>query len=110
MLLWSSQSPSPPLPVPSPAPLHLLLAPEEWRGCLVVIKAVVLTGVSQSVCQTSSTAPGFVSDNAFDAVFGNTSTSQSKLYSEHELYLFFNVFIFTYKFPHVLISLLTVLK
>ncbi|KAK8381667.1 hypothetical protein O3P69_018640 [Scylla paramamosain] len=34
-------------------------------------------GVSQSVCQTSSTAPGFVSDNAFDAVFGNSSTSQS---------------------------------
>ncbi|XP_050708367.1 phosphatidylinositol-binding clathrin assembly protein LAP-like isoform X18 [Eriocheir sinensis] len=34
-------------------------------------------GVSQSVCQTSSTAPGFVSDNAFDAVFGNSSTSQT---------------------------------
>ncbi|KAG0720464.1 Phosphatidylinositol-binding clathrin assembly protein LAP [Chionoecetes opilio] len=32
-------------------------------------------GVSQSVSQTSSTAPGFVSDNAFDAVFGNSCTS-----------------------------------
>lgn len=34
-------------------------------------------GVSQSVSQNSSTAPGFVSDNAFDAVFGNSSSSQS---------------------------------
>ncbi|XP_042864900.1 phosphatidylinositol-binding clathrin assembly protein LAP-like isoform X6 [Penaeus japonicus] len=33
-------------------------------------------GVSQSVSQ-NSTSTGFVSDNAFDAVFGNNSTSQS---------------------------------
>lgn len=56
------------------------------------MKAVVLTGVSQSVCQTSSTAPGFVSDNAFDAVFGNSSTSQSKLYSQRGIELFLSLF------------------
>uniref|UniRef100_A0A0P4W649 ENTH domain-containing protein n=1 Tax=Scylla olivacea TaxID=85551 RepID=A0A0P4W649_SCYOL len=52
-------------------------------------------GVSQSVCQTSSTAPGFVSDNAFDAVFGNSSTSQSKLYSQAwTFFVFLSFFIF----------------
>lgn len=60
------------------------------------MKAVVLTGVSQSVCQTSSTAPGFVSDNAFDAVFGNSSTSQSKLSSQHGLDLVLSWFIREY--------------
>ncbi|XP_071521793.1 phosphatidylinositol-binding clathrin assembly protein LAP isoform X20 [Panulirus ornatus] len=37
-------------------------------------------GVSQSVSQ-SSASTGFVSDNAFDAVFGNSSTSQSTVVS-----------------------------
>ncbi|XP_042234527.1 phosphatidylinositol-binding clathrin assembly protein LAP-like isoform X4 [Homarus americanus] len=37
-------------------------------------------GVSQSVSQ-SSTSTGFVSDNTFDAVFGNNSTSQSTVVS-----------------------------